>query len=130
MLLDPDLFAKHLAHAPEGGVRDAFLIFAHADYPGGLTARPTSKGFIDHDLRIEGGGNWYFSAVLNQGWVLWYFRKPAFRDGLAGFDATRAAFPDSKVSPSREITLRVRNAEAARAVIDHLNRIDSSAPKT
>lgn len=120
MLLDPETFERHLACATDAGVRAAFVTFAHADYPGGLTARMTSKGFISHDLRIEGGGNWYFSAVLNQGWVLWYFRKPAFRDGLADFDKVRAAFPAAHVTPAREISLRVRTADEAQAVIAHL----------
>lgn len=120
MLLEPEVFARHLACATDAGVRAAFHAFAHADYPGGLTARPTSKGFIAHDLRIEGAGNWYFSAVLNEGWVLWYFRKPAFRDGLANFDRVRATFPQAHVTPSREITLRVRDAATAQAVVAHI----------
>lgn len=120
MLLEPEIFEQHLACATDAGVRAAFEAFAHADYPGGLTARITSKGFISHDLRIEGDGNWYFSAVLNAQWVLWYFRKPAFRNGLVDFDTVRTTFPEAHVTPAREITLRVRDAESAQTVIAHI----------
>lgn len=120
MLLNPEVFAEHLAQAREGGVREAFAAFAHADYPGGLTARPTSKGFIAHDLRIESGETWYFSAVLNPDWVLWYFRKPAFRDGLVDFNRVRATFPASHITPRGEISLRITDAAGAQAVIAHL----------
>lgn len=121
LLLNPDDFDAHVAHAPEGGVRDAFAAFAHAEYPGGLTARATSKGFIAHELRIEDGDFWYFSAVLNEEWVLWYFRKPAFRDHLVEADAVRAAFPTAHVTPKGEVSLRVRDAQTAQAVIAHLS---------
>ncbi|WP_417626980.1 hypothetical protein [Pararhodobacter aggregans] len=120
MLLNPDDFDAHVAHAPEGGVRDAFTAFAHAEYPGGLTARATSKGFIAHELRIEGGEFWYFSAVLAEEWVLFYFRKPAFRDRLVDFDAVRAAFPAAHVTPKGELSLRVTDGAMAGAVIAHL----------
>lgn len=120
MLLNPDAFETHLAQVPEGGPREAFTLFAHAEYPGGLSARVTSKGFIAHDLRIEGGEQWYFSAVLNEDWVLWYFRKPAFRDGLVDAEAVRAAFPAAHQTPKGELSLRVADAETARAVIAHL----------
>ena len=120
MLLNPEVFEDHLAQARPGGVREAFLAFAQADYPGGLTARATSKGFIAHDLRIEHGETWYFSAVLNEGWVLWYFRKPAFRDGLVDFDTVLATFPAAHVTPRGDISLRVTDAAAAQQVIGAL----------
>jgi hypothetical protein len=121
MLVNPDVFEDHLAQAKPGGVRDAFLAFAHAEYPGALTARATSKGFIAHDLRIERGDTWYFSAVLNEKWVLWYFRKPAFRDGLVDPDIIEETFPDAHVTPKGELSLRVTDASMARMVLASLS---------
>ena len=120
MLVNPDVFEDHLSHAPEGAVRETFLAFAHADYPGNLTARATSKGFKAQELRIERGENWYFSAVLHEEWVLWYFRKPAFRDGLVDPDEIEDRFPEAHVTPKGEISLRVTDAEMAQAVIASL----------
>ncbi|WP_370206558.1 hypothetical protein [Pararhodobacter marinus] len=127
MLLNPDVFEDHLSHAPVGGVRDAFMTFAHAEYPGGLTTRATSKGFIAHDLRIEKGDTWYFSAVLNQEWVLFYFRKPAFRDKLLDGKALRAAFPLARVTPKQELALRVTDGAMARAVIAQIRAPQDTA---
>lgn len=120
MLVNPDVFADHLAQAPEGDVRKAFLAFAHAEYPGALTARATSNGFKAQELRIERGEAWYFSAVLHEDWVLWYFRKPAFRDGLVDPDAIEDAFPSAHVTPKGEISLRVTDAAMAQDVIARL----------
>ena len=117
MLVNPDIFADHLSHAPEGSVREAFLAFAHADYPGNLTARATANGFKAQELRIERGDNWYFSAVLQADWVLFYFRKPAFRDGLVDPDEIEATFPEAHVTPKGEISLRVTDAAMAARVI-------------
>lgn len=117
MLLNPDVFEDHLSHAPQGGVRDAFSAFAHAEYPGGLTARATSNGFKAQELRIEKDETWYFSAVLNDEWVLFYFRKPAFRDKLIDGKTVRAAFPEARVTPKDELALRVTDLATAQAVI-------------
>ncbi|MBN8294487.1 hypothetical protein JI664_21115 [Rhodobacter sp. NTK016B] len=125
MLLNPDVFDDHLAHAPDGDVREAFIAFAHAEYPGGLDVRPSSNGFKAHELRIGSGENWYFSAVLNEEWVLFYFRKPAFRDKLLDGKVLRAAFPEARVTPKQELALRVTDAAMAEAVIAQIR-----APQT
>ncbi|MCB1390281.1 MAG: hypothetical protein KDK12_14245 [Rhodobacteraceae bacterium] len=121
MLLNPEVFEDHLAQATPGGVREAFLAFAHAEYPGGLTARATSNGFKAQELRIERGETWYFSAVLHADWVLWYFRKPAFRDGLVDPEDVEDTFPAAHVTPKGEISLRVTDAATAAQVIATLS---------
>ena len=100
MLLDPHRLEEQLraATAIDAAVRDAYLTFAHAHFPGGTTVRPAGHGYIERELRFEAKGDWLYSAVLNQKWVLWYFRKPALNAGLIdpgktkGFSRPRADF--------------------------------------
>lgn len=118
MLLNPSALEEQLSHPVEDAVREAYLAFARARVPEGMTVRPAGHGYIARELRFESDGAWFFSAVLNQKWVLWYFRKPAINAGFIQADRTRASFPAAETSERGEIKLRVRNAEDARAVLN------------
>jgi hypothetical protein len=86
MLVDGDKLEKQLQDAAsvEEPVRRAYLLLAHARLPDGLTVRPTGHGYIERELRFEQDGSWNYAAVLNQKWILWYFRKPALAAGVSG----------------------------------------------
>ena len=119
MLLDPHRLVEQLraATAIDAAVRDAYLTFAHAHFPGGTTVRPAGHGFIERELRFEANGDWLYSAVLNQKWVLWYFRKPALNAGLIDPGKTKEHFPASEETSRGEIKLRVRSSPEALAVL-------------
>ena len=88
MLLDANRLEEQLrdSAAVDVAVRDAYLAFAHAQFLDGTTVRPAGHGYIERELRFEAKGDWLYSAVLNQKWVLWYFRKPALNAGLIDLD--------------------------------------------
>ena len=119
MLLDPQRLEEQLrdATAVDAAVRDAYLICAHAQFPDGTTVRPAGHGYIERELRFEAKGDWLYSAVLNQKWVLWYFRKPALNAGLIDPGKTKERFPASEETSRGEIKLRVRSSPEARAVL-------------
>jgi len=119
MLLDPQRLEEQLrdASAVDAAVRDAYLACAHAQFPDGTTVRPAGHGYIEWELRFEAKGDWLYSAVLNQKWVLWYFRKPALNAGLIDPGKTKERFPASEETSRGEIKLRVRSSPEARAVL-------------
>ena len=86
-------------------------------------ARPTSHGFIARELRFERDGLWFYSAVLNHAWILWYFRRPAFRVGLVDFDATKARFVDLKDSGKGELKLRIADKRLAVEVLEWIGSV-------
>ena len=119
MLLDAHRLEEQLrdAIAIDGAVRDAYLAFAHAQFLDGTTVRPAGHGYIERELRFEAKGDWLYSAVLHQKWVLWYFRKPALNAGLIDRGETRERFPASEETSRGEIKLRVRSSPEAFAVL-------------
>ena len=129
MLVDADHLEKQLhdANAIEEAVRRAYLILAYARFRDGTTVRPTGHGYIERELRFEENGDWLYSAVLNQKWVLWYFRKPALSAGLVDTSATRLHFTAAEITARGEVKLRVPNAEGARAVLRWIKAEDGSA---
>lgn len=116
MIIDRDRIEGQLENLTDANVRNAYLTLAEAMLPEGMTVRPASHGFIKKELRFERDDAWLFSAVLNQGWILWYFRRPAIRLGLVSTEATLARFPESNLSTRGEIKLRIRNPGEAEDV--------------
>lgn len=128
MLVDADHLEKQLrdAKSVEEAVRSAYLVLAHARFHNGTTVRPARHGYIERELRFEANGDWLYSAVLNQKWILWYFRKPALNAGLVKTSATEVHFPTAEKTARGELKLRIHNAEEARAVLQWIDAKDGS----
>lgn len=99
------------------GARAAWDWLQDVALPAGWRRDLTENGFIQHDLRFYHGDDWMFSAVLNQGWVLWYARRPAMHAGLVDPDAMLAEFPTARHDRG-EVKLRLADGAAARALWD------------
>jgi hypothetical protein len=112
-----DSLEDHLRDPVDDAVRAAYVALATARLPEGLTVRLTSQGFTARELRFERQGIWLYAAVLHPSWILWYFRRPAFREGLIEIDATKARFPDHKDGGTGEIKLRITDTAQASAVL-------------
>ena len=121
MLLNPSALHDHLRHPIDAAAREAYLTFANARLPEGLTVRATGHGYIARELRFEFQGKWLFSAVLNQKWVLWYFRKPAMNEGLVDPELTRARFQTAERNDRGEIKLRIRSSKEAVDVLEWIS---------
>ncbi len=117
MLTSADKIEEQLRCRVDAAVRDAHLILAHAHLPKGMTVRPASHGYIYRELRFEANGRWLYSAVLNQKWILWYFRRPAIKTGLVEADATAAHFPEATATSAGDMKVRLHGAEQVRTVL-------------
>lgn len=117
MLKDKEKLHEQLAGTIDDSVRAVYLLLAHAKLPDGFHIRPAGHGYIERELRFELDERWYFSAVLNKSWVLWYFRRPA----LAGFakDAEELLqiFPSAELTKKEEVKIRIQDLETAYAVL-------------
>lgn len=120
MLLEPQRLEEQLrdTSAVDAAVRDAYLTCARAQFPDGTTVRPASHGYIGRELRFEANGKWLYSAVLNQKWVLWYFRKPALNVRLIDPNQTKERFPATEETSRGEIKLRLNSPSEAHAVLE------------
>lgn len=117
MLKDKEKLSEQLAGPIDDSVRAVYLLLAHAKLPDGYHIRPAGHGFIEKELRVEREERWYFSAVLNKSWVLWYFTRPALA-GL-GQDAAELVqiFPSAELTKKEEVKLRIHDLETAYAVL-------------
>jgi hypothetical protein len=117
LLKDKEKLHEQLAGPVDDSIRAVYLLLAHAKLPDGFDIRPSGHGYIERELRFELDERWYFSAVLNKSWVLWYFRRPALA-GLAK-DATDLLqiFPQAELTKNAEVKLRIRDPETAYAVL-------------
>lgn len=126
MLSSPEKVEEQLNGPVDASVREAYLTFAHARLPAGMTVRPTGHGYISRELRFEDANGWHYSAVLNKKWVLWYFRRPAIAADIVQEALTMARFPGAETTTRGEIKLRVFDAAQAREVLDWIG----AAPTT
>jgi len=122
MLVDGDKLEKQLqdAKSVEEPVRRAYVLLAHARLPDGMTVRPSGHGFIERELRFETDTGWQYAAVLNQKWILWYFRKPALATGLVDEPSILAQYPDVQRTTLGEFKLRLRTSEDAIDVLRYI----------
>lgn len=118
MLLNEKELETQLSAGLDDDVRRAYLMLAYAPLPSGITVRPASHGFISRELRFEANGRWLYSAVLNQKWILWYFRRPAFNAGLVQMAQTATRFPASEETSSGDIKLRLRTEQDAKSILE------------
>jgi hypothetical protein len=101
----------------DGSVRSIYLLLANARLPNHMTVRPHGHGYISRELRFEIEGRWDFSAVLNQSWVLWYFRRPALVALKKNSEDILGIFPTAELTGQNEVKLRVQDQITAFAVL-------------
>jgi len=117
MLLDREKLDEQMLNYTDGPVKSSYLLLAHAKLPEGLTVRPHGHGYISRELRFEFSDRWYFSAVLNKSWVLWYFRRPALKGLGKAPHEVASHFPTAELTGQREVKLRLYDETTARAVL-------------
>lgn len=117
MLTDKGKLHEQLAGPINDSVRAVYLLLAHAKLPGGFHIRPAGHGYIERELRFELDERWYFSAVLNKSWVLWYFRRPALARLAKDAEELLQIFPSAELTKKEEVKLRIQDLETAYAVL-------------
>ena len=120
MLFDKDLLEEQLSQNCDQSTREIYRFLANAKLPRSMTVRPSQHGYISRELHFEVGGKWYFSAVLNQSWVLWYFRRPLLANLKTEPEELLELFPASEITGCREVKLRITNQATADAVCEWL----------
>ncbi|HEX9857612.1 MAG TPA: hypothetical protein VGA75_04595 [Paracoccaceae bacterium] len=109
MLLNEEKLRAHLTGDIDGAARSIYLLFAHAKLPNGMQVRAGGHGYIEKELRFQLNDRWYFSAVLNRSWVLWYFRRPALSDLGKEPEELLQLFPTAENTGSNEVKLRIQD---------------------
>ena len=106
---------------PTPEVREAYRTLADARLLHGMDVR--KGGYMKHELHFgcKGRNVSLYRASLKKKWVLWYFRKPALNRKLYDPVSTLRHFPGAKDRGNGEITLKLYNAEDARAVLNWIN---------
>lgn len=117
MLVDAEKLEAQLNGDFDETVRSIYLTLANAKLPDSMTVRPDAHGYISRELRFEINSRWYYSAVLNQSWVLWYFRRPALSDLAIEPEELVQIFATAELTGKREVKLRIKDFVTAHAIL-------------
>lgn len=92
-------------------VRAAFrTMLGHAACSQRFTCHAQWKGEI-RDFRLyDQTGEQPFSAIINQKWLLFYFRKPAIRGKFDLREQLESMFPTLKENPAGEWTIQIQSS--------------------
>ncbi|MBW6419556.1 hypothetical protein [Celeribacter sp. PS-C1] len=122
MAIDENELVRQLDDSITTSARTSYELFARAKFPTTLSAQFGGHGYIDRELRFHHNDRWYFAAVLNKSWVLWYFRRPAISDlGLSSSDLIQI-FPAAEVTSGGEVKIRVQDQITAYALLGWLTQ--------
>ena len=122
MLVDAEKLEAQLNGDFDETVRSIYLTLANAKPPESMTVRPDAHGYISRELRFEINSRWYYSAVLNQSWVLWYFRRPALSDLAIEPEELVQIFATAELTGKREVKLRIKDFVTAHAILGWMHQ--------
>lgn len=120
MTVDEHELAKQIGENTSATARNVYQLFARANLPTALSSQFGGHGYIDRELRFLRDGRWYFAAVLNKSWILWYFRRPAISDLGLSIDELVQTFPNAEVTSGAEVKVRVQDQVTAYAILGWL----------
>lgn len=120
MTIDEQELAKQIGENTSAAAHTAYQLFGRANLPMALSPQFGGHGYIDRELRFVRDGRWYFAAVLNKSWVLWYFRRPAISDLGLSLDELVQTFPGAEVTSGNEVKVRVQDQVTAYAILGWL----------
>jgi hypothetical protein len=120
MAIDERELAKQIGENNSAAARTVYQLFARANLPAALSPQFGGHGYIDRELRFVRDGRWYFAAVLNKYWVLWYFRRPAISDLGLSLDELVQTLPVAEVTTGAKVKMRVQDQATAYAILGWL----------
>jgi hypothetical protein len=85
----------------------------------GDKVHPASQGAFSV-VQIRPNDRNCFAFKGAKSWIRWYFRKPAFEDGLADGDELLQLFPTAEVVQGGEIAVNIHNFDDANKVLNYL----------
>lgn len=116
-----ELYCDWQGHIIDKETRDAFIYtvgFAAclSDYK----CHPQYKGKNGplRDFRFYDSNNEMpFAFIINQQWLLFYFRAPAVRSNQYTFDYIRKVFPSAQINNGGEWTIKIRSISDVKTLI-------------
>ncbi|MDT0684163.1 hypothetical protein RM543_15870 [Roseicyclus sp. F158] len=120
MAIDEQELARQVAGNTSAAARTVYQLFARANLPKELSPQFGGHGYIDRELRFVRDGRWYFAAVLNKSWVLWYFRRPAISELGLNLDELVQTFHSAELTSGGEVKVRVQDPMTAYAMLGWL----------
>ncbi len=109
-------------------VLDAFrILIDQMGEMGSFGFRPNIRG-RKKSLHFSCGDVSYFAFTANNHWLLWYFRRPGFRDGLFTWKGLAATFPalerSKRADPEKaEGVLRISGRAEAEGVLQFVGSL-------
>lgn len=88
----------------------------------GYSVNVRTKGVITTDMQFKKNGEEPFSAILNKNSILFYFRKPAFRNLYIDIKKANARFGDANENNGGELTLRIENPSQVHELVDWIRQ--------
>lgn len=107
-----ELYFDWLRHIVDVEAKDAFVyIIGYAACLSEYQCHPQFKGKNGplRDFRFFNMQNEQpFSFIVNQKWLLFYFRLPSVLSKRYSFDIIKGAFPSASINNAREWTIKIR----------------------
>lgn len=118
--LNSELYKDWLTHIIDSDSKEAFIYIAgFAACLSEYNCHPQFKGKNGpiRDFRfINAEGKLPFAFIVNQQWLLFYFRKPAISSGRYDLETIKAAFPSVATNEGGEWTIKIRSVHDAKVL--------------
>jgi hypothetical protein len=116
--INPQLYPEWLAHVEPPGVKEAFVyLVGSAATLRELSCHAQFKGVVRDFRFINAKDEQPFSFIVNQKWLLFYFRAPSVQSGSYSRADLVKLFPESRENKRKEWTVRLRSTEDVRALL-------------
>jgi hypothetical protein len=119
-----ELYSDWLSHIVDIETKEAFIhIVGYAACLVKYQCHPQFKGKNGplRDFRFYDSNNEMpFAFIVNQQWLLFYFRAPAVRSKQYAFDGIKAVFPSALINNGGEWTIKIRSISDVKALIKTL----------
>jgi len=110
--LNSELYSEWLASIEQAETREAFAyIVGLAASLGGYTCHPQKKGVIRDFRFLNAQKKQPFAFIINQKWLLFYFRLPAVKGRHYSLDQVQATFDSTTVTNTGEWTVKIQSIQ-------------------
>jgi hypothetical protein len=121
---NPELYYDWLTHILAPETKDAFIfIVGYAACLSEYKCHPQFKGKNGplRDFRFFNSRNeQVFAFIVNQQWLLFYFRAPAVRSNRYSFETIKSTFSSALTNNGGEWTIKIKSIADAKALTNML----------
>ena len=110
--LNSELYSEWLASIEQAETREAFTyLVGLAACLGGYSCHPQKKGVVRDFRFLNAQEEQPFAFIINQKWLLFYFRLPAVQGRHYSLDQVKAAFDSATVTNTGEWTVKLQSIQ-------------------